>query len=140
MDLGSAFGMDQSLPDPLPAEPFTLFRAWFDEAQTLKAQPNPNAMYLATVDESGTPSARTVLCKGIDPEQGYVVFYTNYTSRKGQALDATGIASVLFHWDALDKQVRIEGRVVKSPPEESDAYFASRHWISRRAIPVAASR
>ena len=69
--------------------------------------PNPNAMYLATVDADGTPSVRTVLRRGFD-ERG-VVFYTNYESRKSSAMVASGRASVLFHWDQTDRQIRIEG-------------------------------
>lgn len=119
------------LPDPLPPEPFTLFRAWFDAAHRLKVQPNPNAMALATVGADGKPSAHIVLCKGIDPASGHIVFYTNYRGRKARDLDAHPHAAVCFHWDDLDKQVRIEGPVVKSPASESDAYFHSRPWISR---------
>ncbi|MEM1184822.1 MAG: pyridoxamine 5'-phosphate oxidase [Planctomycetota bacterium] len=119
------------LPDPLPAEPFTLFRAWFDGALDAKRQPNPNAMTLATVDADGRPSARIVLCKGIDEATGSVVFYTNYQSRKGRALDANPYATLVFHWDYADRQVRIEGRVEKATAHESDAYFQSRRWESR---------
>jgi pyridoxamine 5'-phosphate oxidase len=120
-----------SLPDPLPAAPFGLFRAWFDEAHAAKHQPNPNCMTLATVSESGVPSARVVLCRGIDIERGYVVFFTNYRGRKGREAIATGRASTVFHWDHTDRQVRMEGYVVQSPAHESDAYFASRPWESR---------
>lgn len=121
----------RTLPDPLPAEPFTLFRAWFDAAHRLKVQPNPNAMSLATVGPGGKPSVRIVLCKEIDGDSGHIVFYTNYRGRKARELDAHPHAAVCFHWDDLDKQVRIEGRVVRSPAAESDAYFHSRPWISR---------
>lgn len=120
-----------SLPDPLPAEPMGQFAAWFDEAQRAKQQPNPNCMTLATVDAAGTPSARIVLCRGMDVEQGYIVFFTNYQGRKGREVLATGRASVVFHWDHTDRQVRMEGYVSQSPDEESDAYFASRPWESR---------
>ncbi|MEM7754128.1 MAG: pyridoxamine 5'-phosphate oxidase [Planctomycetota bacterium] len=119
------------LPDPLPAEPFTLFRAWFDEAEAAKNQPNPNAMTLATVDADGRPSARIVLCKGIESEPGCVIFYTNYQSRKGRALEANPAAALIFHWDHPDRQVRIEGVVERTTPAESDAYYNSRRWESR---------
>ncbi len=121
----------EMLPDPLPADPFPLFRSWFDAAQKRKDQPNPNALTLASVDSVGQPSARIVLCKGIDTASGHIVFYTNERGRKGRELLATGRAAAVFHWDHQDRQVRIEGPVVRSPAAESDAYFASRAWLSR---------
>lgn len=105
--------------------------SWLAEATARGDQPNPNAMTLATIDADGTPSARVVLCKGLEPGPGYVVFYTNYEGRKGRALTANARASVVFHWDHQDRQVRIEGRVTRSPASESDAYFATRPWESK---------
>ncbi|MEM0983438.1 MAG: pyridoxamine 5'-phosphate oxidase [Planctomycetota bacterium] len=122
---------DTMLPTPLPADPFPLFQAWFDEAHAKAHQPNPNAMTVATIDPEGTPSARIVLCKAIHPDPGRVVFYTNYKGRKGRALAANPHAAVIFHWDHPDRQVRIEGPVTRSPAEESDAYFKTRAWQSR---------
>lgn len=130
MSLDSVFSVEGGLPDPLPAEPMKLFQSWFDEAHERKVQPNPNAMTLATADEHGVPSARIVLCKGMDAAEGSVTFYTNRQSRKGREL-ARGVASVVFHWDVLDRQVRIEGPVEEVSDEESDAYYASRRWESR---------
>jgi pyridoxamine 5'-phosphate oxidase len=121
----------EQLPEPLPADPFPLFTAWFAEAHGARTQPNPNAMTLCTVDEAGRPSARTVLCKALEPDRGALVFYTNYQSRKGRELDARPRAALLFHWDALDRQVRIEGPAARTSPAESDAYFATRPWESR---------
>ncbi|MCC6677723.1 MAG: pyridoxamine 5'-phosphate oxidase [Phycisphaerales bacterium] len=121
----------QTLPEPLPADPMPLARAWLDLAVADRVQPNPTAMTLATIDGDGSPSARTVLCRDLNVELGYAVFYTNYESRKGRALAANPRAALLFHWDAFDRQIRIEGPVMKSPPEESDAYFAHRPWESR---------
>ena len=120
-----------ALPDPLPESPMPLARAWLDEATRLKVQPNPNAMTLATVAADGRPAARIVLCRGLEVDAGCITFYTNYTSRKGQELAATGRAAVLFHWDTLHRQVRLEGPVTQVPAAESDAYFASRPWQSR---------
>ncbi len=120
-----------ALPDPLPESPMELARAWLDEATRLKVQPNPNAMTLATVAADGRPAARIVLCRGLEVAAGCVTFYTNYTSRKGQELAATERAAVLFHWDTLHRQVRMEGPVTRVPEAESDAYFASRPWQSR---------
>ncbi len=140
-----AYSLDQSLPDPLPPEPWTTFQAWFDEAHARKVQPNPNAMTLATVDPAGHPSARIVLCKdmSLSHTSGYIVFYTNYAGRKGRELAASPRAALLFHWDHLDRQVRIEGPVVRSPAEESDAYFRSRPlesrlgaWASEQSSPI----
>jgi len=119
------------LPDPLPAEPLQVAQDWVSYATQRMDQPNPNAMVLATVDSAGHPSARVVLCKQIAPDPGYIVFYTNYQSRKGMELAATGRAAIVMHWDHLHRQVRIEGAIVRSPAAESDAYFASRPWQSR---------
>lgn len=125
------FAHDRPLPDPLPAEPMALFKVWFDEAVAAKKQANPNCMYLATATPDGTPSVRTVLCKGIDVNGGSIEFYTNYQSRKAAELESTWRASVLFHWDDRERQVRIEGPVVRCSAAESDAYFRTRHWQSR---------
>jgi pyridoxamine 5'-phosphate oxidase len=127
----SAPARDSALADPLPKDPFAVFVAWFDKATKGRIQPNPNAFTLATVGKDNRPSARIVLCKGVDPAAGHIVFYTNYRGRKGRDLDAHPWASAVFHWDTLDKQVRMEGPVVKSPAAESDAYFASRPLLSR---------
>jgi pyridoxamine 5'-phosphate oxidase len=131
------------LPEPLPADPFKIFTEWYDTAHRQQVQPNPNTMVLATVDERGHPDARVVLCKHLISDPGYVVFFTNYQSRKGQQLVAHPIATVVFHWDALHRQTRMTGRVIKSPSLESDAYFNSRPvgnrigaWASRQSQPL----
>jgi len=134
----------EMLPDPLPAEPLTLAQAWLARAWSERLQPNPNAMVLATTTPEGRPSARVVLCKDIQPSPGFVVFYTNYESRKGHELAANPRAAVVMHWDHLHRQIRIEGCVVKAPVEDSDAYFASRAvesrlgaWASQQSQPLA---
>jgi pyridoxamine 5'-phosphate oxidase len=119
------------LPDPLPAEPLVVVSRWLEEAWKAAQQPNPNAMVVATVDPEGQPSARVVLCKEIVPVPGYIVFYTNYQSRKGRQLSQNPRAAVVMHWDAFHRQVRIEGPVVKTPDADSEKYFASRAWQSR---------
>jgi pyridoxamine 5'-phosphate oxidase len=119
------------LPEQLPSDPMPIFKNWFEEALENKIQRNPNGMYLSTVDGDGCPSTRTVLCKIIEPDPGYIVFFTNYQSRKGREIEANPEVSVLFHWDSLERQVRIEGPAVRSPDAESDEYFASRRWESR---------
>jgi len=108
--------------------PFRQFDVWFKQA--IDAQlPEPNTMTLATVDARGRPSARIVLIKGVD-ERGFV-FFTNYESRKGLELAQNPHASLLFYWIELERQVRVEGTVVKTSAAESDTYFASRPVGSR---------
>jgi pyridoxamine 5'-phosphate oxidase len=119
------------LPSPLPADPMPLFEEWFSDARTRKTQPNPDAMIVATSTADGRPSARVVLCKKLIASPGYVVFFTNYHSRKGEELAANPRAAAVLHWDALGRQVRLEGRVVRSPEPESEDYFAKRALDSR---------
>lgn len=105
--------------------------AWLAHATAQSVQRNPNSMTLATVDADGRPSARVVLCKSFVVDPGYVVFYTNYQSRKMMEAFAHPEVAATFHWDALGRQVRIEGLAVRSPSDESDAYFETRHWGSQ---------
>jgi pyridoxamine 5'-phosphate oxidase len=119
------------LPDPLPAEPMALASAWLATARAARQQPNPDAMVLATTGASGQPSARIVLCKEFDVEQGRVSFVTNYDSRKGRELAENPRAALVFHWDHSHRQIRVEGVVVKAPAADSDAYFATRNWQRR---------
>ena len=121
----------ETLPDPLPANPLIVAAQWLAQAQLDAAQPNPNAMVLATVDARGYPSARVVLCKEIDAKIGRIVFYTNYRSRKGRELEAKRRAAVVFHWDHRHRQVRAEGAVETLSDAENDAYFRTRPWQSR---------
>lgn len=131
------------LPDPLPVEPLIVASEWLARAMREQRQPNPNAMVLATTTTDGRPSARVVLCKDIEPQPGFIVFYTNYQSRKGRELEENARAAVVMHWDHLHRQVRMEGLVVKAPEADSDAYFASRAlesrigaWASRQSEPI----
>jgi pyridoxamine 5'-phosphate oxidase len=117
------------LPTPPPDDPLPFAIGWLAEA-TARGRRNPNAMALATTSLSGHPSARMVLLKELAP-LGYAVFYTNYGSRKANELDATGRAAAILYWDDLGRQLRFEGAVVRSPIDESDAYFASRAWRSQ---------
>ncbi|MFM9058575.1 MAG: pyridoxamine 5'-phosphate oxidase [Planctomycetaceae bacterium] len=109
-------------------DPFTQFAAWYDAAVAAGIT-EPEAMTLATATPDGRPSARVVLLRGFDP-RGFC-FYTNYTSRKGRELAANPHAALTFHWAALERQVRIEGRVEKTTDAESDEYFRSRPSTSR---------
>jgi pyridoxamine 5'-phosphate oxidase len=134
---------DELLPDPLPADPLPMFATWFSDARQREAQPNPDAMVLATVGDDGAPSARVVLCKRLVTDMGFVVFFTNYDSRKGRELAAHPRAAAVFHWDALHRQVCIEGPVLRSPAPESDQYFVGRAfesrigaWASRQSEPL----
>ena len=130
----------QTLPEPLPADPMPVARDWLREARDGRVQRNPDAMSLATVDARGRPSVRIVLCKEVVAGPGYLVFYTNYGSRKGRELAAAPCAAVVFQWDPLGRQLRVEGPVRRSPAAESDAYFASRAWQSRLAATAARHR
>jgi pyridoxamine 5'-phosphate oxidase len=121
----------ETLPDPLPGNPLIIAEQWLAQAQLDAEQPNPNAMILATVDGRGHPSARVVLCKEINPRPGYILFYTNYQSRKGRELQANARAAVVFHWDHHHRQVRAEGLVERLSDAESDAYFRTRPWQSQ---------
>src|SRR5262249_27336645 len=96
------------LPDPLPTEPLAVASRWLAESTRRRSQPNPNSMVVATVAGSGQPSARVVLCKEIVAQPGYLVFYTNYRSRKAQQLDGNPRAAAVMHWDHLHRQVRVE--------------------------------
>jgi pyridoxamine 5'-phosphate oxidase len=132
------------LPDPLPSEPLAVAAAWLEQAFSLKRQPNPNSMTLATTTLEGKPSARIVLCKAIVADPGYIVFYTNYLSRKGRELGANPRAAAVMHWDHMHRQVRVEGLVETVPASESEAYFASRAlqsrigaWASAQSEPIA---
>jgi len=103
--------------------PFSQFEQWYAEARSLPLG-NPTAMVLATADEQGRPSMRVVLLKQWNID-GFV-FYTNLKSKKAQNLAVNPHASLLFFWDDLGKQIRIEGRVEEIPREASELYFHSR--------------
>jgi len=117
--------LDEAHADP---DPIRQFARWWDEV--LKSEVlEPNAMTLATADEAGRPSVRTVLIKDFDAA-GFV-FYTNYESRKGRELAANPRATLLFFWRELERQVIVEGAVTRVDAAESDAYYASRPLPSR---------
>ena len=122
-------------------DPIAQFRAWF-EAASAASVPEPNAMTLATATPDGRPSARVVLLKGFD-ERGFC-FFTNYESRKARELEANPLASLVFFWPALERQVRVEGRAGRVSASESDHYFSMRPvgarlgaWASRQSEVVA---
>lgn len=107
--------------DPDPLRQFT---AWYREAEIADDVRLAEAVALATASADGAPSVRMVLVKGFD-EHGFV-FYSNYESRKGRELAANPRAALLFHWDVLGRQVRIEGPVARTSAEETAAYVRER--------------
>ena len=121
-------------------DPFALFRDWLKEAEA--TEPNdPNAIALSTVDADGMPNARIVLLKDI--ENDAFVFYTNYTSKKAQELDASGQAAFVIHWKSLRRQIRVRGTIEREDGAQADAYFDSRSpasrigaWASRQSQPI----
>jgi pyridoxamine 5'-phosphate oxidase len=122
------------------ADPIERFELWFQEAGAIGV-PTPEAMVLATVAPDGQPSSRVVLYRGLSGRCPR--FFTNYDSRKGHELAQNPRAALLFHWDALQRQVRFEGAVERLSPAESDAYFASRPrghqlnaWTSHQSAPI----
>ena len=114
--------------DEAPDNPYDLFDNWFARAQQSEPR-DPNAMSVATVAADGMPQVRIVLLKGHD-QDGFV-FYTNTTSRKGQALAVHPQAALCFFWKSIGCQIRVEGDVVPVTAAEADAYFASRARGSR---------
>jgi pyridoxamine 5'-phosphate oxidase len=115
--------------------PLERLSQWIDDARRAGV-PEPDAMTLATVGQGGAPSARVVLCRGVDPRG--LRFHTNYESRKAKELEAHPEAAVVFLWASLGRQARVEGRVEKLPSAESDAYFRNRprgHQLSAWASP-----
>jgi pyridoxamine 5'-phosphate oxidase len=132
--------VNELLERDLAAEPVAQLQRWLDDAKAAGI-PEHNAMCVATVDGQGRPSARIVLLRGLD-ERG-LRFYTSYIGRKaGELADNPNVAAV-FHWAAMQRQVRIEGRASKLSEDESDAYFASRPrghqlsaWASEQSEPI----
>lgn len=124
------------------ADPIQLFSDWYVEVQNSGQIKEPTAMTLATADSSGQPSARTVLLKEHSAQNGFI-FYTNYHSHKGDDLDQNPKAALLFYWDPLFQQIRIQGQVKKISREKSEAYWNSRPfesqvagWLSQQSRPV----
>lgn len=127
-DLRKSYEKAELSEDASHADPWQQFDQWFHEA--LKSElPEPNAMTVATVGSDLRPSTRVVLIKGYDARG--IVWYTNYSSRKGLELAGNPWAALQFHWVELERVVRIEGRVEKVSDEESDTYFHSRPLDSR---------
>ena len=120
--------------------PLSQFKIWFDQAKA-SGITEPNAMVLSTIKEGGAPLSRTVLVKSVD-DRGFT-FFTNYNSTKARNLAKDARASVLFPWFALERQVHINGSVIKTSEEESDKYFARRPygsqlgaWVSEQSATI----
>lgn len=121
-------------------DPFQIARAWLAEAEPV--EPNdPNAIALATVDASGMPNVRMVLLKDIEADA--FVFYTNYGSKKGQEIAASGKAAFVLHWKSLRRQIRVRGVTEREEGPQADEYYASRSlksrlgaWASRQSEPL----
>jgi pyridoxamine 5'-phosphate oxidase len=117
-------GLPPLTPEALADDPMVQFDRWFEVAQARAGVEMPEAACLATVDADGYPDGRIVLLKARDA--GGFVFYTNLNSAKARALAALPRAALVFYWEALGRQVRVQGDVEKVSDEESDAYFATR--------------
>ena len=122
------------------ADPVDQFQRWFADAE--KVVPEPTAMVLATATPDGVPAARVVLLKQCD--QAGFVFYSNHTSRKGREIAANPRASLVFFWDALERQVRVDGTVEPVSREQAETYFRSRPvssqigaWTSHQSSVIA---
>lgn len=129
--------------EPPDADPIARFSLLLEEAIAIDRAflPEPTAFALGTVSRDGQPSVRILLLKHVDA-RGFV-FYTNFESRKGRELSATGKAALCFHWQPLEVQVRVEGPVERVSDDEADAYFASRArgsqlgaWASLQSRPI----
>ncbi len=112
----------------LHKDPFKQFANWFEEA-IKSGFPDPNSMCLSTASKDGKPSSRMVLLKGFD-ESGFV-FFSNYESKKGLEILENPNGAILFFWDVLERQIRIEGKIEKLSAKESDVYFETRPYLSR---------
>ena len=115
--------MTQLMETDLDPDPFVQFERWFDAAKAAGIA-MPEAMTVATAGLEGEVSARVSLLKSFD-HRGFV-FFTNYNSRKAKQIHENPRAALVFWWQSLERQVRIEGAVVRTTEEESDAYFATR--------------
>ena len=122
-DQRTSYNKSELSENIIQSDPFDQFMLWFKDVQDTSIR-EANAMTLATATADGKPSARIILLKEVN-ELGFV-FYTNYTSRKGQEIAENPYAQLLFFWDDLERQIRIEGRMERLPADVSDTYFYSR--------------
>jgi pyridoxamine 5'-phosphate oxidase len=127
-DIRQEYSQRELSPQECDPDAIAQFERWLNEAMSSQVH-EPTAMHVATVDADGRPSGRILLLKGV--QDGRFVFFTNYLSRKGQALEQNPAVALTFFWPELERQVRIEGRVERLDEAASDTYFASRPYTSR---------
>lgn len=142
-DIRLDYGQRGLSPEDCHPDPLVQLQTWLDEALRAGVH-EATAMNLATVSHDNRPSARIVLLKGL--ENGQLCFFTNYESRKGQALSTNPYAALTFFWPEVERQIRVEGRIAPLSAEASDAYFASRPyasrigaWVSAQSQPIASA-
>lgn len=124
------YSLDRMDDGQLPSDPMVLFEAWMEQARQSE-NPDPTAMTLSTVEEDGNPSSRIVLLKKM--EQGRLVFFTNYRSRKAREIQKSSRVAAHFYWPELERQVKIAGMAEPLEDAESDHYFQSRPFESQVA-------
>jgi len=122
-DIRQEYRLESLLESGVDANPLVLFNRWLEDAINAEV-PEPTAMTVATSTFEGKPSARMMLLKGAD-ENGFS-FFTNYESRKARQLSQNPYAALVFFWPQLERQIRVEGKISKVSPKESDRYFKSR--------------
>ena len=132
-DMRTDYGRGELLESAMAGDPISQFRRWFADVSAAQV-PEPNAMTLATASTGGRPSARIVLLKDID-ERGFS-FFTNYDSQKGAELAANPRATLVFFWQPMERQVRIDGVVERVDRAMSKQYFESRPRKSRVAASI----
>lgn len=127
-DAREDYQLDSLSEKQAPERPLELFSNWLNEYKSLGNRDH-NAMLLTTVKENNSPASRIVLLKGLS--KGGMEFYSNYQSNKGIEMSKNPNVALTFFWPQLEKQIRVEGRVEKLSPEESDAYFRVRPRTSQ---------
>jgi len=127
-NIRESYKFDSLLESNLESNPFDQFQLWYQSYAELRIK-DSNAMAIATVDSQGFPSNRIVLLKAVENDE--LIFFTNYGSAKGQDLLINPIVSALFFWREQERQVRIQGKVVRISKEKSEAYFATRPYLSQ---------
>ena len=127
-NIRESYHFDSLLESNLESNPFDQFQYWYQSYAELRIK-DSNAMAIATVDSQGFPSHRIVLLKAVENVE--LIFFTNYGSAKGQDLLINPIVSALFFWREQERQVRIQGKVVRISKEKSEAYFATRPYLSQ---------
>ena len=127
-NIRESYKFDSLLESNLESNPFDQFQHWYESYAALRIK-DSNAMAIATVDTQGFPSNRIVLLKAVENDE--LIFFTNYASAKGQDLLNNPVVSALFFWREQERQVRIQGKVVRISKEKSESYFATRPYLSQ---------